>query len=253
VRSLYPPTPNVDSGERAVSVFLGGLLAYYGIRNRRSAAGWLSSALGGVMLERGFTGRCPAYGAMGIDTAQPSELHVRESMQVMRPRQEVYAFWRDFANLARFMEHVRSVDVREGGRSHWKVRVEPGPELEWDAELVLDQRGERLAWRTLPGSQIEHSGEVSFHDLPAGRGTGLHVAIGYQPPAGPLGASAAYLLRSVTAQQVREDLRRFKSVIETGETPTIEGQSSGRLADEARREAARRRFDDLMEGEGGIA
>lgn len=226
-RGSFLARPNVANPERAASIFVGGLLAYYGLRNRRSTAGWVSSAVGGFLLERGVTGRCLAYRAIGVDTATPAPVHLRQAIQVMKPAREVYSFWRDLANLPRFMKHVRSVEVHEGGRSHWVVELTPGQVLEWDAVIVDDRPGERIAWRSVEEAVVDHAGEVRFTELPAGRGTGLEVELAYRPPAGPLGAAAAHLLKRVNAQEVREDLRRFKNVIETGEIPRIAGQPSG--------------------------
>ena len=190
--------------------------------------GWVSSAVGGLLLERGATGRCPAYSALGIDTATPKPARIRQALQVRSRATRCTRYWRDLTNLPKFMKHVAPIEVHEGGRSHWTVQVTPGAVLEWDAVIVEDRPGERIAWRSVEGSTVDNSGEVSFADLPGGRGTGLMVELGYRPPAGPIGGAAAQLLKSVTEQEIREDLRRFKNVIETGEMPRIAGQPSGR-------------------------
>jgi uncharacterized membrane protein len=232
---LYPrarlglgPRPNVAAAERVISVAVGGLLTYYGYQHRRRPVGWVSSAVGGLLLERGATGRCPAYGALGIDTASPKPVRIRQALQVMKPRHEVYSYWRDLTNLPKFMKHLRSIEVREGGRSHWRAEVTPGAVLEWDAVISEDRPGELISWRSVEGSAVDTAGEVRFADLSGGRGTGLLVELSYRPPAGTLGTAVARLFRGVTEQEVREDLRRFKNVIETGEIPRIAGQPSGR-------------------------
>ncbi len=219
--------PNVAGTERALSVAFGGLLAYYGLHHRRSATGWASTVLAGLMLERGVTGRCVAYRALGVDTAAPSAVQVRQAMQIEKPRQEVYGFFRDLANLPKFLKHVRSVEVHEGGRSHWTVQVAPAPPVEWDAVIVDDRPGERVAWRTLEGSALENAGEVRFAELPGGRGTGLFVDLAYRPRPGAISAAAGHLLKRLTEQRIREDLRRLKNVMEAGEIPSTGGQPSG--------------------------
>jgi len=168
---------------------------------------------------------------------------VHEVMQVMKPRQEVYEFWRNLTNLPRFMRHVRSVEPRGAGLSHWCVQVSPGLELEWDARVVDDARGERISWRTTEEAEVDNAGEVRFVEMSSGRGTGIEVRMTYQPPAGQLGAAAGLLLDGITAQQIREDLRRFKAVLETGEAPTIDGQPSGRTRDWERVEEKGQRRD----------
>ena len=227
-RAPFLARPNVANTERAASIVVGGMLAYYGLRNRRSAAGWVSSAVGGFLLERGVTGRCLAYRALGVDTATPGPVEIRQAIQVMRKAQEVYSFWRDLSNLPKFMKHVRSVDVQEGGRSHWVVQLTPGQVLEWDAVIVDDRPGERIAWRSVEDAVVDHAGEVRFVELNAGRGTGIELDLAYRPPAGPVGTTAAHLLKAAQEQEVREDLRRFKNVIEAGEIPRTAGQPTGR-------------------------
>ncbi len=86
----------------------------------------------------------------------------------------------------------------------------------------------RLAWQSLPGSQVGNAGKVRFADAPGGLGTGLHAVVSYHPPAGALGKAAARLFNEVFEQLVKEDLRRVKRLLETGELPTIDGQPAGR-------------------------
>ena len=224
--------PNVAGAERAVSMLIGSVFAYWGLRHRHRAVGWVSTVAGGFLLERGATGRCVAYKALGVDTATPAAVEIRQAIQVARPRREVYAYWRDFTNLPRFMKHVRSVEVHEGGRSHWTVQAPPAPPLEWDAELVVDEPDERIAWRSLDDASVANAGDVRFTELPGARGTGLTLEFAYRPPQGVVGAAAAQLLKGVTEQEIREDLRRFKAMLEAGEVPRIAGQPSGRGRDE---------------------
>jgi uncharacterized membrane protein len=99
--------------------------------------------------------------------------------------------------------------------------------FEWRASIANEQPGNRIEWRSLPGSEIQNSGSVSFHALPHNRGTEVRVRLIYQPPAGKLGAAFATILGTEPDQAVREDLRRLKQLIETGEISTTEGQPSG--------------------------
>ena len=144
-------------------------------------------------------------------------IHVRRSVTVDRGREEVYAFWRDFENLPRFMEHLESVRITDGDRSHWTARAPAGRTVEWDAELTEDVPGERIAWRSLPGADVPNRGVVRFVPAPADRGTEVHVELEYDPPAGRLGATVAKLFGEEPSIQVAADLRRFKQVLETGE------------------------------------
>lgn len=157
-------------------------------------------------------------------------IDVRKAATIGRPRSEIYAYWRQFENLPRFMDHLESVTERGDGVSHWVAKAPAGATVEWDAKVTEERDGEVIAWRSLDGAQIPNTGEVRFVDAPAGRGTEVHVHLSYDPPAGAIGAAFAKLFGEEPDQQVREDLRRFKRVMETGEIPTTEGQPSGRAA-----------------------
>ena len=221
---------NVGQTERLLSVASGALLTYLGTKGH--SPGRIALALmGGALVVRGVSGYCPVNQALGRDTtaAQASGLHITRSVTINRPRQEVYSFWRQLENLPRFMKHLQEVRQLDPKRSHWEAHL-PGDvgTLDWEAEITAEEPNTRLAWHSLPGSQIENAGEVRFADAPGGRGTELHAVISYNPPAGALGKAAASLFNEVFAQLVKEDLRRVKQLLETGELPTIEGQPAGR-------------------------
>ena len=143
------------------------------------------------------------------------------------PREEVYEYWRTLENLPHFMDHVESVRTLGEGRSHWVVYLSPRLKLEWDAQITADRSGETIAWQSLPDSSVQHEGSVHFKDAPADRGTEVSVMLAYRPPAGVVGAAFESLHSAVTEQQVKEDLRRFKQILEAGEPATIEGQPIG--------------------------
>lgn len=141
---------------------------------------------------------------------------VTRSITIKRSREEVYGFWRDFENLPRFMRHLESVTVVGDGRSRWKTKA-PAGSVEWEAELVEDRPNERIAWRSVEGSQIDTNGIVRFVPAPGGRGTEVHVELCYRPPLGKLGASIAKIFREAPEQQIEDDLHALKQVLETGE------------------------------------
>jgi uncharacterized membrane protein len=149
------------------------------------------------------------------------------AITVRRPREEVYTFWRDLENLPRFMIHLRSVREIDERRSHWVARGPAGKAVEWDAEIVEDRADERLAWRSSDDATVRNSGVVRFTGAPRGQGTEVRVELSYEPPAGAVGAAFARLLGEHPDQQVRDDLRRFKQVMETGEVVRSEGSPDG--------------------------
>lgn len=155
-------------------------------------------------------------------------IHVQKSLIVNRSPEECYGFWRDVTNLPRFMTHIESVEARSDRQSHWVAKAPAGTRVEWDAEIVDDRPGERISWRSLPGSQVEQSGTVRFMRAPGNRGTIVRVQMQYAPPGGKVAALVAKLFGEEPSQQIPQELRRFKAILETGEVPTTEGQPAGR-------------------------
>ena len=152
---------------------------------------------------------------------------VKRSITVNRPLEEIYAFWRNFENLPQFMYHLDSVRVFGPTRSHWVAKGPGDRRVEWDSEVTEDRPNESIAWRTLPGSDIEHGGSVTFERRPGGRGTIVRVTLEYRPPGGMAGRALASLLNRAPEQQVADDLRRFKQIMETGEIVRSDGSPEG--------------------------
>jgi uncharacterized membrane protein len=139
---------------------------------------------------------------------------VQQSITVARPPQDVYAFFRDFQNLPRFLSHLDSVRV-DNGHSHWVVKGPLGSNIEWDAEIVEDRPAELLVWRSGSNADVPTQGRVQFRR--AGEDTELEIELRYDPPAGEIGAAIAKLFGVAPQQQMSSDLRRLKQVLETGE------------------------------------
>jgi len=144
------------------------------------------------------------------------------SVTIDKQRAEVFAFFRDFKNLARFMENIERVDVVDATHSHWVVKAPAGHVVEWDSVLTAEEPDRLLAWETGPGAEIKNHGRVEFRDAPGDRGTELHATIVYEPPAGALGKIVATLFQKEPGIQAKRDLRRLKMLLETGEIATTE-------------------------------
>jgi uncharacterized membrane protein len=238
---------NITQAERVLSAIGGGILAAAALK-RRSPASIALALIGGDLLRRGISGHSFMYEAMGIrtsgkgqggeTTSVPYELGVRvdKSITIARPPREVFAFWKDLNNLARFMKNVETVTQLEDGRSHWVVTGPRGRKIEWDAVIHNQIEGEMIAWRTLEGATVQHAGSVWFKEAPAGRGTEVRVELQYNPPAGMLGAAVASLWGKDPGQQIQEDLHRLKQLLEAGEIPTTQGQPRGRQTYEPARD-----------------
>ena len=150
---------------------------------------------------------------------QKSELHdsrvVEQYVTINRSPERLYQFWRNFENLPRFMEHLKSVECIDEKRSHWVVKAPMGKEVAWGAEIINDEPGQLIAWQSLPNAEEVNAGTVRFEPTADGQGTVVRVLIKYHPPGGKLGAAVAKLSSENPDQQVREDLRRFKQLMES--------------------------------------
>jgi uncharacterized membrane protein len=144
-------------------------------------------------------------------------IRVRRAITIGKPVKEVFAYWRDLANLPRFMRHLESVTVTGEKTSHWIARGPAGKTVEWDAEIIDERQDERISWRSLIESDVYSVGTVEFHAAPGGRGTEVRVELFYHPPFGKLGSKIAMLFREEPRQQIADDLRCLKQVLEVGE------------------------------------
>ena len=214
----------VGKTERLLSGIAGAALIALALRRKRLRGVLLP--LGGGLLSRAVSGRCAVNRALGRNTAKGDRvsrvargegIRVERSITVNRPREEVYHFWRQLENLPRFMDHLESVTVLDEDRSHWVAKAPAGTKVEWDASIQDEIENELIDWQSLPGSDVDNAGSVHF--TPAGEGTEVRVVLSYDPPAGKVGAAVAKLLGEEPEQQVEEDLRRFKQVMEAVETP----------------------------------
>ena len=151
---------------------------------------------------------------------QSSDTIVGRTVTINRPRSELYAFWRNFQNLPRFMENIERIDSMGSNRTHWVVKAPAGKTVEWDSVITEERPNELIAWSTTDDSSIRHSGSVAFRDAQGGRGTEVTATIVYDPPGGAVGKAIAKLFQREPKIQARQDLRRFKQLMETGEIAT---------------------------------
>ncbi len=147
---------------------------------------------------------------------------VLKSVTIGRSPDTLYEFWRDFSNLAQFMENIERIDVIDERRSHWVVKAPAGSTVEWDAVITEDEPGRRIAWETAEGADIKHAGFVEFKAAPADLGAEIHAHIVYDPPGGEAGKLIAKLFQKEPGVQAHRDLRRLKMLIETGEIADTE-------------------------------
>ena len=204
-----------------------------------SAGGTAMAVFGGLLLYRAATGYCEMYAALGL------ELGARGARPLRRPRppqgrlrpqdvhhqplaRECYDFWRDFQNLPRFMTHLKSVSVVDATHSRWEARSPTGGTVAWDAEIIAERPNELISWKSVGDADIDNAGSVRFRPATGAAAPRSQVEIDVRAPRRPPRRPIARLLGEEPDHQVREDLRRFKQIMEAGETPTVHGQPACR-------------------------
>lgn len=228
---------NVGKPERWASMLGGAVIMVDGLR-RANIQGGLEAVVGTLLILRGATGHCKMYQSLNVNTAHANgsadaldtaqTVEVKKIVTIQRTPDELYEFWRKLDNLPRFMQHLESVEILDNQRSHWKAKAPAGAHVEWDAEITEDIPGELLAWRSLEGSDIANAGTVRFRLAPGGRGTEVEAYLKYAPPAGIVGSKLAKLFGEEPERQIREDLRRFKQLMEVGEIAVADSTVTGK-------------------------
>jgi len=218
--------PEASEVERWASLIGGGAMVLMGLR-QGSLRGALTALAGGGLVYQGATKQSTiqkAQEAIGIN--QP--IKVEKTVTINKSAEELYRFWHDFENLPTFMKHLKSVKVYDEKRSHWIANAPLDNTVEWDAEILEDRENEFISWASVEGADIDNSGFVRFKKAPGDRGTEVKVVLEYNPPGGALAATVAKLFGEEPEQQIGDELRRFKMLMEAGEIATTEGQPSGR-------------------------
>lgn len=242
----------IGSTERWLSLAGGAAAIYYGAK-RKSLLGSALAIAGGGLAARGLTGQSDVLVYLGLMKPAKGSLpygqviKIRRSIIVNRSPEELYRFWHNFQNLPNFMNNIESVQTLGERRSHWVMSGPGGTTIEWDAEIIADEPNRMIGWRSI-GGRVDHAGSVRFERATGSRGTVVRVQLQYNPPGGRIGATVAKLFGRDPDQAIREDLARFKELMETGEIPTAESRSSGRV--ERRRTLPSQRARGAGQGHG---
>ena len=220
---------NSSPVERVLFGCLGAGMIALSLRQRGGVGVFLGTG-GALLLAGAAMGQGLGETMTRVRRTEDDHIKVQKAITIDMGATDLYTFWRNFENLPRFMEHLKSVTVQggTGQRSHWVAKAPAGATVEWDAEITAEESGRRIAWRSLEGTTVPNEGEVEFRPAPQGRGTEVHVSLTYRPPGGTFGATVARLLGEDPDVQVAQDLRRLKRMLEVGHEPTTEGQSSAR-------------------------
>ncbi len=220
--STLPPATgsshvNLTPSDRIVSTFAGAALTVTGLQRLGSLGGITMTLSGAYLLVRGLSGYCAITNAVNRGMSkQSSAMEARAVFIINKPRSDVYAFWRKLENLPQFMQHLEQVKELDDARSKWTAKIPGGVgRVSWEAEIMEDISGEMISWSSLPGSTVDNAGEVRFSDA-GDRGTEVSALITYRLPGGDLGSVAAKLFNPAIEKMMREDLRSFKTLIESG-------------------------------------
>ncbi len=221
MKSMYKP--NISATGRLASTVAGAALAIVGYQRSNKVLGLAGLGL----IARGAGGWCPVTAAFDREVpddnettrrhlAGPRGILLEDGVTIYRPVSEVYSYWRNLENLPSFMTHLEEVRVIDRFRSHWVVRGPLGVHVEWDAEIINDIPPSLLSWKSVGHSDVVSAGSVRFKPL-GEDATHVQVKLQFDPPAGKLGATVARFLGDDPQEQVAEDLRRFKQLLESGE------------------------------------
>ncbi len=207
---------NVGNAERIFSFVAGVWLFSKAFSGRNKL---FKALLGSALVYRAGTGHCALYKAMGVDgTATHNRVVVDTDVIVNKPREEVYAYWRKLENLPLFMKHLQSVRELSDTHSVWTAKLPGMGTVEWKSEITSDVPNESIKWKSMPDSQIDNTGLVRFVNA-GDLGTQIRVVMSYEAPAGNLGAGVGNLLTPALERLIRQDIKRFKEVMETGQLP----------------------------------
>jgi uncharacterized membrane protein len=205
---------------RLAASAIGGAAVYGGLRSE-GVAGPALLALGGMLLARALT-NLPAGRLIGLGAGRRA-VDVQRAIHVDAPIGRVWELWTDIERWPRFMSHLKEVRRTGEGRSHWVAAGPAGTSVEWDAVTTQWIPEEVIAWKSVEGSTVEHSGRVLFRRDDRG-GTLIEVRMSYNPPAGAVGHTVASLFGADPESAMEEDLQRLKSLLEDGKTTGDRGQ-----------------------------
>lgn len=222
-----PENTSMSDAERWGSLIGGGAMVLMGLQ-QASLRGALLAIAGGGLAYRAATSETGLKSAVESAIQGTDKISVEQTVTIAnRTPDELYHIWRNFENLPLFLKHLKSVTVLYEKRSHWVIQAPLNTTLEWDAEIITDQKNNLIAWTSVENADIENSGFVRFQPAPENRGTQVKVVLEYKPPGGKLTDTFAHLVGQSAEQQIRDDIRTFKMLAEAGEIATIEGQRSG--------------------------
>lgn len=153
---------------------------------------------------------------------------VERSITIGKSAEELYRLWRKPGTLSQVMNHFAEVHEADKGLAHWQMHAPLGQTWEWDSHIVEERENEFTHWESLEGSSLPNEGSVQLQAAPGNRGTEVKLRFQFKPPGGVVGTATAKLMEAVPKTFIGKALRRFKSLAETGEIPSLERNPSAR-------------------------
>ena len=200
---------------RTMMGITGTALTLYGLR-REGFFRTIVGTIGLGVLTRSIT-NLPMKQIAGVGAGRRA-VDVQKTIHIAAPVEKVFSFWDNFQNFPKFMSNVREVQMKEDGKSHWVVAGPAGVPVEWDAVITERIPNQLIAWKTVPGSVVEHAGTVRFNSNPDGS-TRVDIRMAYNPPAGAIGHVIASIFGADPKSEMDDDLDRMKTLIEAGVRP----------------------------------
>lgn len=212
---VAPEKKNVGTTDRIISAAAGLALGFLAVKLNRKKGLLLPAA--SYLLLRGVNGYCALYNLAGYSTAEGAKpFEFNKTITIHRNKVEVYNFWRRLENLPLIMKHVKNVEKTAEGKYRWEAEFS-NRTFKWNAEIIEDVPNERISWTTTDASDVRNTGTVEFYDAPKNKGTELRVTMQYTPTKTKLGRVIASFLDPVFSQMVKDDLKRFKHMMESEE------------------------------------
>ncbi|MCY6491248.1 SRPBCC family protein [Leptolyngbya sp. GGD] len=223
INSSETQPQSLTDTEKWASIVGGSAMVLFGLQ-QRSLRGVLTAIAGGSLAYHGATAEKSLTDKVSDAVGINQSLKVEKTVTIRKSAEELYNYWHNFENLPTFMKHVKSVTVTDGRRSHWIANAPLGQSVEWDADIIKDEPNHLIAWASAENAEVNNSGFVRFSPAPGDRGTEVKVVLEYDIPGGRVSAAIAKLFGEEPEQQIGDELRRFKQLMEAGEIATTEGQ-----------------------------
>lgn len=151
-------------------------------------------------------------------SARQRVVHLEGSVNINKPPEEIYKFWRSFVNLPKVMAFLERIEDKGGDVTHWVARGPLATKVQWDSEVTEDVPNGRIAWRSLEGSDVKTWGDVKFVSKSHSNSTDVMVNLYFQPPGSLPGATVARFLKGLENAMLTQNLRNLKAYLEADES-----------------------------------